>query len=251
MTQEAATPAGFWERVEQVCERVLARYIRSGALRNSSLTGGSLTLRGGVFRMVNVADTFNQFYLGPVTPAQPDGTLQPGWILRRADGSLALSVYDAFPADGPDGVQQAVNWWDRSGQIVVADDTDSGQGLARPFLGGNFGRARYADMGVQTTSGSFETLWIARLTKQQPKLMVTYRATMDTAGTTGETRVLVDGVPLGPAESQEFVIGTYFVGPAAVAGAHMSTITVEIQGRRTSASGALRVEALNWEGRQS
>lgn len=250
MGVDANLPPGLFERIGQLVEQKLGQLLRSGMLRSASIGEGGLTIRGGFLRLRNAADTGDQFLIGAVDPPQPDGTPQPGWMVRRADGTLVLLLRDAFPVNGPGGVDQALTWLDRSGNTVLSDDTDSGQGLARPYVGGMFGRSRYADMTVSTASATFETLWETRITKQQPRLFVHYRATMDTAATTGETRVLVDGVELDTVETEGFSIAhRYALGP--VAGAHMSDLIVEIQGRRTSATGQLRVEAYGWEGRQT
>lgn len=248
MTTDAATPAGFWERVEQVAERVVAKYARSGASRNTSIgEGGTFTLRGGIFRLIYGA--INLFYVGPISPSLPDGTPQQGITWRRADGSLALQTRDAFP--GSDGtLNQALTWYDRAGNAVFADDTDSGQGIARPSLGGVFAATQFADFRFSTTSATFVTLSDQWVTKQQPRLLVGVRASMDTAATTGELKVLVDGVQLDSTAPIAFAVGvnTFL---AYVAGSHMAEMHVEIQGRVTSGSGALRVEPLYWKGRQS
>lgn len=251
MTQEAGVPPEFWGRVEQIAAREVAKQARSGSTRNASITGGRYTIKGGAL-VVESADGAESVWFGPVTPTLPDGTYQPGMILWREDGSIALALYDPDPdPGGPGDYKQFLAIYDRAGNIVQSDDTDSGQGLARPFIGGGFARARFADWGVSTTSGTFETLWETRLYKQQPRLEVGYRASMDTAATTGEVRVLVDGVQLGATSSEAFAISTRIAGPGAIAGGHMQFVTVAIQARRTSASGALRVEPLYWTGRQS
>lgn len=249
MSQEAAVPPGFWGRVQKMIDDAIASFARSGFLRNASITQGGLTISNGGTLKLRSADDVDTFYVGPVTPALWDGSSQPGLLMRRNDGTLVLSLYDAFPTPG--GYSQALAWWDRSSNTIIADDTNSGQGIARPYIGGGFGRARYADMSVSTTSSTFETVWETRLYKQQPQLEVGFKATMDTTATTGEVRVLVNGTQIGPVKTQAFSIATQVVGPAPVQGAHMDYLTVEIQARRTSATGACRVEALYWTGRQS
>lgn len=250
MTQEAGVPRGFWAKVREIAREEVAKAYRSGQNRNSGIgTGGVLSVEGGQLQLVTDAG-IPLFYVGPVQPSKPDGSPQQGITIRRADGTAMLALYDAFPAaDGT--LNQAANWFDRYGNTVLADDTDSGQGLARPYLTGGFGKARFADMAVTTTSATFETLWDTRITKQQPKLEVWYRATMDTAATTGEVQVLVNGVPWGAVMPHVFALGPNVIGPLPVDGLHMSTMVVEIQGRRTSATGALRVEPMMWIGRQT
>lgn len=249
MGVDAALPPGLFERIRSMITTEVAKLLRSGLLRSASIGEGGLTLRGGFLQML--FGDVQVLLVGPVTPRLPDGSPQLGLILRRADGSNVLDLYDADPTDAGGALQQALNWRDRLANVVLADDTNSGQGLARPWLSGQFARTRYEDMSVQTTSGTFETLWETRISKQQPRLEVAYRATMDTSGTTGQTRVLVNGTQLGTTQSATFLLNTYFIGPEAVGGNHMQDLVIEIQGRRSSASGALRVEALYWRGRQS
>lgn len=250
MTQEAAVPPGFWGRVQKMIDDRIADFARSGFLRNASITGGAgLTIKDGGRLALETAAGVVLFEIGPVGPALPDGTPQQGWVVRRADGSGVLDLFDVDTSDGV--LRQALNWRDRSGNVVLADDTDSGQGLARPYLPGVFSRARYADWSVSTTSGSFETLWRAEVYHQQPRLSVAVNASMDTAATTGEIQVLVNGTQLAPSQAVTFSLSTLLFGPAPVQATHMSLLSVEIRGRRTSASGALRVEPLHLHGRQT
>lgn len=248
MTAEAQLPRGWRGLVQKMIDDSIARFARSGFLRNASVTGGAgLTVADGGAWRLTAADGTEIFYVGPVDPPMPDGSPQPGVIVRRGDGTVVLMLYDVDPTV----FQQALNWYDRGGNVVLADDTASGQGLARPYIPGGFHRTRFADFTVTSTSATFETLWDARLPKQHPRLEVGYRASMDTAATTGEVRVLVNGVQLGATTAEAFLVATRFIGPAAVAGNHLDTLLVEIQGRRTSAGGALRVEPLYVRGVQS
>lgn len=247
MGVDAGTPPGLWERVRKIAAEEVAKFMRSGFLRNASITGGGLSIRGGFLRLL--AGGVQTFYVGPVTPAMPDGSAQQGWIVRREDGSTALALYDPDPASG--GFFQFLALYDRAGNIVMSDDTDSGQGLARPYVPGTFHRTRYADFSVSTVSGTWETLWDTYLPKQHPRLAVGYRASMDTSGTSGEVRVMVGTTQVGATTAEGFAITTRDIGPAPVPGGHMETLRVEIQARRLSTSGALRVEPLYVRGVQS
>lgn len=215
----------------------------SGGAGLRIVDGGSLALKAPDGTLV--------FYIGPVAPNQTDGSPQPGWLVTRADGTVVLMLRDQFPGDDGAQLNQALNWYDREGNVVLADDTNSGRGLARPFLTGGFYKARFNDWTVATTSGAFETLWQQQITKQQPRLIVGYRAATDASGVTGETRVMVNGVQWGATQAEEFVANYRNLGPLPVAGANGSSLLVEIQGRRTSASGSVRVEAAFWQGFQS
>lgn len=247
MPVDPATPPNLWERIRKLVQDEVGRLLRSGLLRSASIGEGGLTLRGGFLRML--FGDVNIVFVGPVGPALPDGTPQMGVVVRRGDGTTVLDLFDADTSDGV--LRQALNWRDRDGNTVLADDTNSGQGLARPWLTGGFYRPRFADMTTGTTSGTFETVWETRIAHQQPQLEVAYRATTDLSGATGETQVLVNGTRLGTVRSETFVLTTRYVGPEPVAGAHMSELHIEIQARRTSATGAVRVEPMWWRGRQS
>lgn len=154
MTQEAAVPATFYDAVRRMVREEISAYARSGSSRNSSITGGRFTIKGGAL-VVEHADGSTSSYWGPITPALPDGTYQPGFIVRREDGTLAAALYDPTPDPStPDGFQQFLALYDRAEEIVVSDDTDSGQGLARPYVPIPVTRARYTDMPA-VTDGAF------------------------------------------------------------------------------------------------
>jgi hypothetical protein len=247
----APVPPDFFDKLRAMVRQEVADAMRSGASRSMSITDGRFTVKGGAL-VLEAADGDTSFYLGGVTPALPDGTYQPGWIVYREDGSIAAAMYDPDPdPDGPGDYKQFFALYDRAGNVIISDDTFSGQGIARPYISGTFARTRWVDMTVQTASDTFETLWTGRVYKQHPRLEVSYRASMDATATTGETRVMVNGVQLGATATEGFAVATRYAGPAAVAGDHMAALTVEIQGRRTSATGTLRVEGLYWVGRQS
>lgn len=250
MGADAGTPPGLVDRIRQIAADEVRKFARSGFLRNASISDGGLTIKGGFFRMLSKATGgVTQFFLGPVAPGLPDGTPQQGWLVNRADDTMVLGLYDSDTANGQ--FNQALSWFDRKGNVVFADDTDGGQGIARPWLSGHFAPARFNDWTVSTTSATFETLWEQRIDLQQPRLQVTYWASMDAAGTTGQTRVMVNGVQFGPTAAEAFLVPLRTVGPLPVAGGHLTEVLVQIQGRRTSTTGALRVQALNWKGRQS
>lgn len=250
MTQEGGVPPGFWARVEQIAERVVARYARSGSLRNASTTdGGSYTIKGGVLRLINHLDR-TIFYLGPMSKPLLDGTPQHGMIITRGDGTQALSLFDAAP--GVDGLNQALNWFDRSGRIVLADDTDGGQGLARPWIPGVWGLARAQDW-PSVTSTSWETVYRAKMPKQHPRLRMAVWGWNDTAGATGEMQVLVNDEPFGTvATTSNSVVGEKLFGPLPVVAAHMSELKVEVQARMVSGTGAVKLcPSTPPEGRQT
>lgn len=242
MTQEGGTPPGFWKRIEQMIDERVAKAMRSAPLRNAGLSsGGRFTIRGGALVVEHASGALSS-YIGGVTPALPDGSSQPGFILYREDGSLAAALYDPDPDPvGPGDYKQFFAIYDRGGDIIVSDDTTSGEGLARPYIPSSFYRARYGDW-VTTTSGTFETLFTAVMYKQHPRLYVTAWASNDTVAAAGEVRVTVNGVAWGSVATTGFGIGSHAFGPIDVPGDLWAPLTVSIQARVTSGGGGVRVE---------
>lgn len=248
MTQERAVPPEFWERVRKIAAEEAAKSYRSAPLRNASISeGGDLSVRGGAVRVYYRSSQGggNAVYFGDlVSGTDYVGT---GMLVEGPDGTDIASFSYNF-ADG----SSTANLHDEKNNIIVGNDSVSGQGLARPYVPmGGFFRAKYSDWTVQTTSATFETLWRGELLKQHPKLSVATNSSMDTSGSTGELRVLVNGVQLGTTATINFALTTTLFGPTAVDGSHMQLLAVEIQGRVASGAGALRVEPLHAIGRQS
>lgn len=245
MTQEAATPPGYNEQIRRMIREELARLMYSGQSRNMSIgEDGALTIKGGQLRAEYPASEGGELgaYFGALFQ---DGLyVGTGFLIQAPDGSDLLGAR----SDAASGIARTMMRDANENVVAGTTFTGDGQGLYRPYIGHGFYRQRYADWTVSTTSGSFEGLWKAEVHKQHPVLSVATQSSMDTAGTTGELRVLVNGVQVGATQSIGFAL-TVSAITGAVAGAHMDLMTVEIQGRRTSASGALRVEPLHLLGR--
>jgi hypothetical protein len=63
-----------------------------------------------------------------------DGSPQAGVSLYREDGSIAAFLGDSNPTVPP--FKQSWQMYDRAGNVVMADDTNGGKGLAQPYVGG-------------------------------------------------------------------------------------------------------------------
>lgn len=248
MTQEGATPPDFMEQVRKIAREEAAKILRSAPLKNSSISEGGLTIKGGALRINYPASQGGQnaAYFGDLI----DGTgsyVGTGFLFEAPDGGdIASFSYNSVTGG------QTTNLHDSQGNVVIGNDVDSGQGIARPYVPmGGFARARYADWSISSTSATFETLWRGEMIKQHPRMSVATLSSMDTSGSTGEVRVLVDGVQMGSTQTIGFAQTTSLIGPAAVAGSHMKLLVVEVQGRVATGTGALRVEPLHCLGRQS
>jgi hypothetical protein len=247
MGVQAALPDGFWDKVRSIADDAVAKFARSGFLRNASITGGAgLTIAdGGGFQLKTKNGTV-VFFVGGNVPNLTDGSPQPQIQMRRADGSIAFAIYD----DDTTTFQQYLAVYDRAGNIIFGDDTNSGQGLARPWVQTPFYLQRYTDWPA-TISATFEGLYKTELIKQHPRLSVALQVSTD-AATTGEVQVLVDGVLLDTVKTiAANTLTTVLVGPAPITGTHMQLVTVQIQARRASGAGMVRVAPLHMLGRQS
>ena len=248
MTQEAATPAGFWDKVEQIAQRAVAEYARSGALRNSRITGGNgLTIAdGGALRIEYPASMGGEtgIYFGDNFTADGTDTYTgTGLLVQNTDGKDIAQ----FRSDAATGRSIAVIR-DANETSVLFTDTTTGVGLARPWFTGPFYLARDTDWPTTTATG-FETLYRAKISKQNPGLEVRAWGVNNTSGGTGEIRVMVNGVQLGATATTAFGTVTERVFSGNVAGAHMSQLVIEIQARLSGGTGGVRVGASGCEGR--
>lgn len=249
MGNEAALPPGLWERIRSTVQEEVGKLLRSGLLRNASISEGGLTIRGGFLKLRAPGAVDDTFYVGPVGPAAPDGTLQPGMIWRRNDGSKLFSLADGNP--NQDGYFQHFDYFDRAGNPIFSEDATSGQGLARPYLA----IPLYPGLGVtslpaSTTSTSFTPLWIARAPKQQPRLAVGFLANAP-SGTTAEVRLTVGSqVVAGPSVVTGGSLADVTL-TGTVDGAHMSEMRINLEARLTSGNGPVTVYPVRCEGRQS
>lgn len=261
MSAGAAIPPSLLERIRKIAAEEVAKLARSGLLRNASITGGTgltvrgeggITIDGGALRVIGLggvpgATGDSTVYAGGVTPALPDGTPQPGLILRRQDGTICLALYDPTPDPTVSGgFEQFLAWFDRGQQIVVSDDTDSGRGLARPFIPIPLSRSRYTDWPAVTDGGFVDVLDSMSFYKVNARALATLRHTTDAEGTTGEVRVLVDDVQVGTTVPVGFAVTTEFIGPFVVPGDAYTGHRVSIQARRTAGTGAVRLAATLW-----
>jgi hypothetical protein len=235
----APVPPDLWQRIERMIEERVAAAYRSGQSRNLSLTdGGKIDIRGGrlIVRYPDASGADAALAFGDIV-TEDTGTYMGTGFIAQAPGNVDMMEVRSDAAGGHpvlalrDGTQNAVLYTDRI----------TGTGLSRPYLEQTFYRARYADW-IGTTSTTFETLFRAQIAKQNPALYARAWTSNDTSGATGEVRVMVNGVQLGTTATTAFSVAEKAFGPVTVAGTFASTLTVEIQARVTSGTGAVRVE---------
>jgi hypothetical protein len=189
------------------------------------------------------------FFVGEGGMNDGSGRMQAVVDLSRQDGTAALQLADDGTAPGHT-IQQALQWFDRDGNTVAADDTLSGQGLARPYIPVGF----FTDNTVPTsttTSTTFTTLQTLVGYKQHPKVAGQILVYAD-AGTTGAIQ-LVD-------QSSNVLFTSTLIsgqfnyvpfGPVAIAGTHELPISLNIQGKVLTGAGKVGARGVAAIGVQS
>jgi hypothetical protein len=168
-----------------------------------------------------------------------------GVAIYRRDGTLQFWSWDRPDGGGYTSI------WDESGNAIVADDTVSGQGLARPYVPWTV--QKYSEVStpsVVVTFGSFLPTWRIAGPKQHPYVEV-LMVTQSDASTTGEVRLAVGGVQIGTEQTIAAGENTWRTIIAPVSGAHMGVVHIDVDARRTSGTGQIRVSTIAAFGRQT
>ncbi|MGD9485022.1 hypothetical protein WDH52_17490 [Streptomyces sp. TRM70308] len=203
------------------------------------ISGGDVVIGDGGRLRVRTPAGEDLLYLGRVQPDRPDGEQQQGLVVRRDDGSLALTVWTGSPDTLPD---QPVQILDRKGNVVVADDAKR-RGLARPYvpypLPAPVAPARWESTGATEWTTLFRGPGIA----QHPRLHCRIAAEGDAGA---EVRLLADGEQVGPVGGPEGLTFT-----AVLAAEFSATVTFEVQARVAASGESVRCRPLALYGVQS
>jgi hypothetical protein len=130
----------------------------------------------------------------------PDtGQRQEATVFKRDDGTYAFTIAE-LAADIPgDPYSQAVAIWDKSGNIIISEDSDSGFGHARPHVPIALQNSDVSTWPA-TSSTSFTDIADCFMELQQPKLSWIIYCYADT-GAVGEYRITVNGTQFGATHS--------------------------------------------------
>ncbi|MFG2826122.1 hypothetical protein ACGFWI_01345 [Streptomyces sp. NPDC048434] len=222
-------------------EREVRELRAARRLEQATIGAGGVRIVNGGRHAMDTSSGVRMVDIGAIADERfdhPDGTPQQAMWLRREDGTLLFSCFA-----GTGGGTQAWSWRDRSENQVVADDTTSGSGLARPYLPVQLTPAFDGgwDYWPRTSATSMAELWYGIVYKQQPRIVVAVEAAMDTSGATGFIEVRINGVAQGSPTSIGFTALPYTLGPFDLGKfAHMQQITVSLMGRRNTGTGAIR-----------
>lgn len=183
----------------------------------------------------------------------PDGTgrTQMAVAIYRDDTTVAMAMGDWGPVPNHPHLQ-SIDIRDRLGNIIFADDTLSGKGLARPYSPYPFLPILPTNVPT-TTSATFVDVGWASVTRQHPRFYGQALVYSNDPATTGEVRFMVGASQIG---STITVSGSQFnvqtITPTDWPGGYVYSdkVTLLLQARRTGGTGA--IGALAWgEGEQS
>lgn len=228
----AAQDPDWVQKTLRDLQRQIDQMRTSSTLGASSLSSGRLTVNGG--QVVALSDNGQIILYVGTDPDLPDvtGGFQSIFSLVRDTGETVLNMADLTSG----GAHQSLQWFDRAGNVVIADDTDSGVGLARPYI--PMGQwVDFANPTQTTTSTTFVTLQLAYGYRQHPKLVAVVMA-QTPVGTTGEVQI-TDGtnVLAGPLTVPDGQTVYLTFGPVSVTSDYLSAETLLLQARRVSGPG--------------
>jgi hypothetical protein len=233
-------------------QRQVQELAAAKTLENSTIGQGGINVTQGG-SITTTATTGNATSIFGALPAQfnrLDGTPQQGSVLLREDGTIAVAVADLSPTTSP--IRQAFQVQDRTPNIVFADDTNSGKGIAVPYL--NFGPFQSNSAPTDTTtSATYATLQTAIGYWMNPRVFIQILVRSSDASTTGNVRVIdqannVIGSPIAVAAAAFQYVN---IGPIALPGNFKDSISLNIQAQRTAGTGTIGVRGIGAVGMQS
>jgi len=215
------------DRIDQVARGTLGRDM-------VSIAGITIRSQGGL----TVKDSNGQstLFVGGLT--QP--TTEPHTAPRAAHAA----------ASGAGALRLAI--WDKTGNVIFSDDTPSGAGIGRPYLGGTLSPYRTAEWPA-TQSPDWDPLQRWMFNRQHPCIHVIIHAATDNPDTTGEARLrdLVTDTVLGTVAVAADTASGLVIGPVAIPGAFGDICEVRLEAHRAAGTGNVRATIAYATGLQS
>ncbi|MFD5111430.1 hypothetical protein ACFWNG_03795 [Streptomyces sp. NPDC058391] len=224
------------------------RELRSARrLQNAAVGAGGLRIVDGGRLSMDTPDGNRMVDFGQITNASfnhGDGTPQQGLFLRREDGTRFFACY-SYPPSGNE--TQAWTFYDRNNTAVFAEDTNSGTGLARPWLPLLAPTSGDTSTWGKTTAAAFTTIATAYNVKWQPKLRVfAHTAAIGTA--TGDIQFAINGTAWGAPVSVGSSLDVTDVIESVEIG---EQFTLDVQARRLTGTGSIAAQVRMIYGRQT
>ncbi|MDT0423512.1 hypothetical protein [Streptomyces evansiae] len=245
----AAVPQDLLDRVRalerQVRELTGRAQIRPALNR---INHGRVTIAEGGSLEVLAPDGTGLFGVGQLGSYwnHPDGSPQQGLMMQREDGTTAFTIRASPTAGAGGALTQAVSIWDRTGHIVMGDDTTSGRGIGSPALPMPFQKLPAGGEPIETST--FQNTWFASIQAHNPvavvqlefaaapgataEVQVQYRLGSETNWTNVDT----DTVSAAASASSPVYKTTWFTWPLDRAEFEQA-VFVRIQTRQKSGSG--------------
>jgi hypothetical protein len=220
-------------------ERRLRRLETRRSLGQSTISEGDLTVKSaGRFQVIDANTGQVVAIIGALPPEfdRSDGSRQPGVAFYREDGTLGGLLGDLNPTTPP--YKQAWQVFDRAGNVVMADDTNGGHGLAKPTVGGGcFFNDTNVTRWPQTTNGTFTAIADTYIYMENPRVQWDIQYTAD-SGTTGEVRLMCNGVQVGATQTVGVAFSLWSTFTVALPGVSVGDFPyLQLQARRTSGAG--------------
>ncbi|MGI5444153.1 hypothetical protein ACQEVM_38590 [Streptomyces sp. CA-243310] len=195
----------------------------------NQVLSGDVTIGEGGQLKVRAAGGTEHFRVGHLGTYYQDETTgetarEFGTIIRRRDGSVALSIWNGQDAVNP----QVFRVYDAKGNAIISEDIERG-GLHRPHLAQPWYDAQ-AGRWPKTESWSWETLQEAHIETEHGKVRI--YAQKATVGAGGELRLLINDQEIAKGEGFD---DTYLI-PNFEYGA---LVVVKLQARRTNVAEAV------------
>lgn len=232
-------PTNLIDRILELERRVSELYKRLG-LGSATINQGGLTVTSRAFIATTDPESNPVFYAGPISPARPDGTFQPGVVIKDDAGNVRLALQDPSPL--LNSYRQSLSQYDGAGNLILSDDDVSLSGLKRPYI--PFGppwHNRHSDWVISSVNATFESCLTFSFPRQHPVAVFDLLWEATVAGTAGDIELV-----LGTTQLYTHSISTVSSGAIVVCDvsqvAYGSTCNIELHLRRTAGTGVVRVE---------
>lgn len=231
----------------------VAKLERLPRIGSTAIDHGDLTVNGGDINLVNGNFTFvdedNQTLIifGDIPNAV---VLRRAWIFYRSNGVGALYLY------GTPGSPQFVAIQDNSGNIVVSDDSASGNMLATPYH--SFTAVKAADLSsaslqFSTSSSSFQLAHRIHGRQQHPYLEV-MMLVFTPAGVTAEIKLTDNangGIDIAGPSTIPANSFTYAILTGKPRGGWLGSVICDVSIRVASGAGTVGISFAQAYGRQT
>lgn len=241
-------------RKVQELEEEVKHLAAAQTLNAATISSGGLQIdaEGGV-TVRDQTTNARVFYIGYTPMLDGSGRQQMvvyGW--RGNDGTPAFALGDQGTVPGHT-YSAAFTIYDRAGNVVSADDTNTGVGIANPYIPvGVF--ADITGPTNTTTSATFAAMQWADSYQQHPKVTASVLV-QSSAATTGEVRLTIGGTQIGSTLSiGAAAFGQFTILPALWPSGTFSfgqRTVVQLEARRLTGTGTIGVRGLGLWGVQS